>query len=56
MLHLPELDGSNGAYTFRNWHFVGGELYAEKITERTMTGGEFTFHGTSFMVLVHTPQ
>ncbi len=46
---------SQKGFTISDWHYVGGELMAEAILDRTMTLDGATLEATTYLVLVHNP-
>ena len=46
---------SEKGFTVTDWHYVGGELMAEAILDRTMTLDGGTLTATTYLVLVHNP-
>lgn len=46
---------SQKGFTISDWHYVGGELMAEAILDRSMALDGATLEATTYLVLVHNP-
>lgn len=46
---------SQKGFTISDWHYVGGELMAEAILDRSMTLDGASLEATTYLVLVHNP-
>ena len=55
LLHMNELDLTTGGYLIRDWEVLGGELYAQKVYERTLNQDGAVAGETTKFELFHKP-